>query len=59
VAPQITGDEAFYEFLFSGTPGGFAAVRAKAEAGEALPPATLANVRVSVSINNTYEVLTT
>jgi hypothetical protein len=58
-SPQIAGDETFFEFLFSGGPMTFEAVRARAEAGEPLTPTSLANVQVAVTIDNTYDVLTT
>jgi hypothetical protein len=58
-APQLAGDETFYEFLFQAAPASFADIRARAEAGEPLAPFTLEGVSVSVSIDNTYEVLTT
>jgi hypothetical protein len=57
--PQFSGDETFFEFLFSGSPTQFADLRAKAAAGEPLQPFTLANTKVTVNIDNTYEVLTT
>jgi hypothetical protein len=57
--PQFTGDETFFEFLFSGSPVTFADLRAKAAAGEPLAPFTLANVKVTVNIDNAYDVLTT
>jgi len=58
VPPTITGDETFYEFLFSGSSEKFADLRAKALAGEPLAPFTI-NARVSVNIDNEFEVLTT
>ena len=57
--PQFTGDETFFEFLFSGSPVKFADLRGKAAAGEPLAPFTLANVKVTVNIDNAYDVLTT
>jgi hypothetical protein len=57
VTPSFTADETFFEALFSGSPVSFAEVRAKAERGEPLAPATLA-AKVTVSIDNTFEVIT-
>jgi hypothetical protein len=57
--PQITADETFYDFLFSGSPVKFADIRAKAESGSAIAPATLAGVKITVTIDNTYDALTT
>jgi len=59
VPPTITGDDTFYEFLFSGSPMKFADIKAKAAAGELLVPASIPNARVTVNIDNTYDVLTT
>jgi len=59
VIPQITADEEVFNFLFSAAPAKFADVRAKAEAGQPLPAFPLSNVKVSVSIDNTFEVVST
>jgi len=59
VPPQISADETFYEFLFSAAPTKFADLRASALKGEALPPATLSNVKVTINIDNTFDVLST
>ena len=59
MTPQFTGDEAFFDFLFSTSPVKLADLRAKAAAGEPLTPFTLPNVKVTVSIDQTYDVLTT
>jgi hypothetical protein len=54
VPPQFTGDEAFFDFLFTGSSPSFAELRAKVEKGEAPAPATL-GVSGSVTIDNTFE----
>jgi Peptidase family M28 len=54
--PNFTGDEVFYEFLFSGSPMKFAEIRAKAEKGEALPSFPIA-AKITVNVDNTYEVV--
>ena len=56
VMPQLTGDETFFDALFSGGSMTFADVRAKAAKGEPLPPASLP-AKVTVTIDNTYEVV--
>ena len=58
-APQVTGDDEFYDFLFSGGPVKFADLKAKAEKGEVLAPTSLAGVKVTVNIDNTYDVVST
>jgi len=54
--PQFSGDETFFDALFSGAPVKFAEIKAKAEKGEPLAPMTVP-VRVSVRIDNTFEVI--
>jgi hypothetical protein len=56
--PTITGDETFYDFLFTGASAKFSDLRAKATAGEPLAPMTL-NARVRVDIDNSYDVVST
>jgi hypothetical protein len=59
VPPQITGNEDLFTFLFSAAPTKFADLRAKAEKGEPLPPFTLSNVKITINVDNTYEVIST
>jgi hypothetical protein len=59
VAPVVAGDDEFYNFVFSASPMKFADVKARAEKGESLAPATLAGVNITVNIDNTYEVVST
>jgi Zn-dependent M28 family amino/carboxypeptidase len=59
VTPQITGDETFFEFLFSAGPTPFATWRARAEAGEPLQPFSLPGVSVAIDVDNTYQVVST
>jgi len=59
VPPQVNADNTFFEFLFSGSPTTFAELNAKAERGEALASRTLSNVTASITIDNTFDVLTT
>jgi hypothetical protein len=56
VTPQFTGDETFFEALFSGGPVTFADLKAKADKGEPLTPMTM-NAKVTVNIDNNYEVV--
>jgi hypothetical protein len=57
VTPQFGADEAFYEFLFSAAPTTFADLHAKAEKGEPLTPMTLSNVSATITIDNTFDVI--
>ncbi len=59
VAPQISGDEEFFAFLFSAAPVGFDEYRKRAEAGEPLAALSLPNVTVRIDVDNTYEVVST
>jgi hypothetical protein len=54
VAPQITADDAFFEFLFSATTEKFADLKAAADRGDALTPLSIANVRVTIDVDNAY-----
>jgi hypothetical protein len=57
VAPQFTAGEAFFDFLFSANPVKFADLRARADKGETIPVIPLANVKATVTIDNTFEVV--
>ncbi len=59
VPPTITADDTFYDFLFSASPMKFADIKARAEKGELLTPVTIQNARVTIDIDNTYEVVST
>jgi len=52
--PQITGDDTFFEFLFSGGPVKFADLKAKADKGETLPPLSLP-AKITFNIDNTFD----
>jgi hypothetical protein len=59
VTPQITADDAFFDFVFSGTTEKFADLKASADRGDAMTPLSIANVRVTIDIDNTYTPATT
>lgn len=59
IAPQLTADERVYEALLAGAPTSFADLRAKADAREPLPTFSLKGVKVTIDVNNTYEVIAT
>ena len=54
VAPQIVGDETFFNALFAGAPVPFAEIKAKAEKGEPLSPASLTTT-ITLTVDNTFE----
>jgi hypothetical protein len=56
-APTAGGDETFFEFLFRGASMPFAEVRRLIERGEPLPALTWANTRVTINVQNTYDVI--
>jgi hypothetical protein len=56
VAPQITADETFYEFLVGADQ--FTRWRAAAEKGDTLAPTRIA-ARVTITIDHTYDVVST
>jgi hypothetical protein len=57
--PQITGDDAFFEFLFSGAPKSFAELKDLAARQQALPTFSLPNVKMTFKVDATYQVLQT
>jgi hypothetical protein len=57
VTPQFTGDETFFEALFAGGPVTFADLKARADKGEPLTAMAMPGVKVTVNIDNTYEVV--
>jgi hypothetical protein len=54
VTPNFSGDEAFFEFLLSGSSMKFADLKAKADKGEALA-AFAVNAKVTVNVDNTFD----
>ena len=57
--PQITGDDAFFEFLFTGAPNSFAEIKDLAAKQQPLPTFPLTNVKMTFNIDATYQVLQT
>jgi hypothetical protein len=53
-APQIIGDETFFNAVFAGAPVGFAEVKARAEKGEPLSAMSLP-ATITITIDNTFE----
>jgi hypothetical protein len=57
VTPQFTGDETFFEFLLSGNPVKFADLRARLDKGEQIPWVSVPSAKVTINIDNTFELL--
>ena len=53
-APQIVGDETFFNALFAGAPVGFAELKAKAEKGEPLSAMSLP-ATITIAVDTTFE----
>ena len=56
-APQIVGDDAFFNALFAGASVGFADIKVKAEKGEPLPAMSLP-ATITINVDNTFEPVT-
>ena len=59
VAPSITADDAFFDFLLSGTGVSYADVKAKAEKREPLPEIRLRDVRITIEVDASYAIAQT
>ncbi|MEQ1757640.1 MAG: M28 family peptidase [Vicinamibacterales bacterium] len=58
-APRLTAEDAFFEFLFSGSGYDYADLKGRAERREALPRVNLDGVRLRIDIEADYEVAQT
>lgn len=59
VAPNVSAQDEFFEFLFSGADVKYAELKAKASSGEALPTFSLKNVHLTFNIDADYQVVRT
>ena len=59
IPPVITGDDEFYDFLLGASGMKFADIKARSEKGDTLTPGPIRGVKVTVNVDNTYEVLST
>jgi Zn-dependent M28 family amino/carboxypeptidase len=59
VIPQITGDERLFEAIFAAAPTNFAALKAASDKGDPLPTFSVPGVKVTLNVNNSYEVVST
>jgi hypothetical protein len=57
--PNVTADEAFFEFLFSHAPTSYAELKRRAAAQDPLPSFPLAGVRITFNIDADYQVVRT
>ena len=59
VKPQLTAQDEFFEFLFSGSEVTFAELKEKAAKREALPRFTLASAKMTIDVDADYQVVST
>jgi hypothetical protein len=59
VKPQLTAQDEFFEFLFSGSEVKYAELKDKAAKREALPRFTLEGVTMTINVDADYQVLST
>jgi len=59
IAPAVTAQDEFFEFLFSGADVKYADLKDKASKGEPLPGFALENVKVTFNIDASYQVVRT
>ena len=57
--PQITGDERLFDALLANAPASFAVLKAASDKGAALPTFSVPGVKVTLNVNNTYDVVST
>jgi hypothetical protein len=59
VPPAITAGDEFFTFVFSASGLNYADIKAKADARESVPAAALKDVKITINVNNDYEVVQT
>ena len=59
LAPNVTGTDSFFEFLFSGAPETYDVLKRKAAAQEPLPSFRLAGVKITINVDADYQVVRT
>jgi hypothetical protein len=59
IAPSVSADDAFFEFLFSRAPSKYAELKRKAAAQEPLPSFALDGVKISFDIDADYQIVRT
>ena len=59
IPPQITAGDDFFTFIFSASGLNYADIKAKADAREALPAAVLKDVKLTINVDATYDIVQT
>lgn len=59
VPPNVTAQDAFFDFLFSGSGSTWADIKARASKGEPLPPFTLKGASITFNVDADYAVVRT
>ena len=59
VPPAVTAEDAFFEFLFSGSPVNYAELKDKAAKQEPLPPFLLSGVKITFNVDADYTIVRT
>jgi Peptidase family M28 len=59
VPPAVTAEDAFFEFLFSGSPVMYAELKEKAAKQEPLPPFALSGVKITFNVDADYTIVRT
>jgi peptidase M28-like protein len=57
--PAITAGDDFFNFVFSASGVSYADIKTKADAREAVPAAALKDVKITINVDNDYEVVQT
>jgi hypothetical protein len=59
IPPAITAGDDFLNFIFSASGVSYADIKAKADAREALPAAALKDVKLTINVDNDYDIVQT
>jgi hypothetical protein len=59
IAPNVTGKDEFFEFLFSHAPVQYGELKRKSDAQEPLPAFRLENVTITFNLDNEYQIVRT
>lgn len=59
IPPQITASDEFFDFVFKAAGQNYDDIKAKADKQEALPPAALNDVSITINVDNDYDIVQT
>jgi hypothetical protein len=59
IPPSVSGQDEFFEFLFSGSDVKYSDLKEKASKGEPIPTFTLKNVKITINLDADYRVVRT